>query len=399
VDPSRRRRRPTPAVYRRRRLAALGILTALILLFVLVASAGRDGPPLTAEQIRVLERELGEEAEPVRFTVSVSGDLLVHSPVWAQALENGGGAAYDFTPFFAEVRPWVEGADLALCHLETPLTTGTPSSYPIFATPAELADAIRASGWDGCDTASNHSLDGGMEGIATTDAELDRRRIPHTGSFPTRRESELPMILEVEGVSLGLVAYTDMTNGIPLPEPWAVNVAEDPESGAREILADARAAERAGADGVIVNMAWGEENSTEPSPEQLDLARRLTSSPLVTVVVGAGPHVVQPIRRINGKFVVFSEGNLVSNQSALAGLPTETQDGLIALLDFVAKGEEVRVARLRYLPTWVRLDDYVVLPADPRADPAYADSLRDSYERTVAIAGRGPGIAPVRPRR
>ena len=146
-----------------------------------------------------------------------------------------------------------------------------------------------------------------------------------------------------------------------------------------------------------MNMHWGDENSTEPSGSQLELARLLTASPLVTVVVGQGPHVVQPIRRINGKFVVFSEGNLVSNQSPLAGLPAETQDGLIALLDFVADGEGVRVERVRYVPIWVRLDDYVVLPARPAADPNYADSLRDSYERTVGIAGQGRGFAPVAP--
>jgi Bacterial capsule synthesis protein PGA_cap len=49
----------------------------------------------------------------------------------------------------------------------------------------------------------------------------------------------------------------------------------------------------------------------------------------VTAIVGQHAHVVQPIRRVNGKIVVFGEGNLVSNQSG-ACCPTESQDGLIA---------------------------------------------------------------------
>jgi poly-gamma-glutamate synthesis protein (capsule biosynthesis protein) len=264
--------------------------------------------------------------------------------------------------------------------------------------PDELADAVRASGWDACTTASNHSLDGGEDGIATTGRELDRRGIAHTGSFTSPRERNRPLILEVKGVKLGLVGYTDMTNGIPLPEPWAVNVAPcDDDDRAEAILRDVKLARDAGAEGVLVNMHWGDEYSTEPNECQVDLAERLTRSPMVAAVIGQGPHVVQPIRRVSGKFVVFSEGNLVSNQSALAGLPTETQDGLIALLDFVADQEGVRVERVRYVPTWVRLDDYVVLPAAAGSDPAYADSLRDSRQRTVALAGRGRRIVPVRP--
>lgn len=104
---------------------------------------------------------------------------------------------------------------------------------------------------------------------------------------------------------------------------------------------------------------------------------------MITTVVGQGPHVVQPIERINGKFVVFSEGNLVSNQSPSAGLPAATQDGLIALLRFRARGDEVEVRRVEYAPTWVHLGDYKVLPASGA-----------SYDRTVRVAGRGDGIKP-----
>jgi poly-gamma-glutamate capsule biosynthesis protein CapA/YwtB (metallophosphatase superfamily) len=374
---------------------AVLVLAAILLGGVFVTGADdSDDPPEGAPWS--LRGSAGEDP-PTRFTVSASGDILIHSPLWVQALENGGGD-YDFAPFFEEIRPWVGRVDLALCHLETPLTTGEPTSYPIFATPDELADAVRAAGWDACTTASNHSLDGGEEGIATTDRELDRRRILHTGSFPTPRERDRPLILDVNGVKLGLVAYTDMTNGIPLPEPWAANVAScDDDDRAEAILSDAKDARDAGAEAVLVNMHWGDEYSTEPNECQIELAERLTRSPLVAAVIGQGPHVVQPIRRVNGKFVVFSEGNLVSNQSALAGLPTESQDGLIALLDFVADEEGVRVERVRYLPTWVRLDDYVVLPAAAGSDPAYADSLRDSRQRTVAIAGSGRRVTPIMP--
>jgi hypothetical protein len=84
---------------------------------------------------------------------------------------------------------------------------------------------------------------------------------------------------------------------------------------------------------------------------------------------------------------VFGEGNLVSNQTS-ACCPAESQDGLIALIDLVQRDGRVRAKRVRYVPTWVRHPDYRVLPA-------VRGSL--SWKRTVAAAGRGPGIGPVRP--
>lgn len=390
------RRRESAATYRRRRLAALGAALALGIGIVGIGGAGHDDVTrLSAEQALRIERT----ADPVRFTVSVSGDLLIHSPLWDRALVLGNGD-YDFAPMLAELRPHVARADLALCHVETPMTPRPPSSYPIFNTPPELARAIAKTGWDACDTASNHSLDQGQYGIDATAEALDRAGVPHTGSFRSPAERRRPLLLDAAGVTLGFIAYSDSTNGIPLPQPWSENVApveEDAALKAKRILADARRAARAGAEGVILNMHWGDEYATEPNAAQLELARRLVASPLITAIVGQGPHVPGPIRRLKGKFVVFSEGNLISNQSPLAGLPAETQYGLIALLHCVADGRGVRVERISYVPTYVRLTDYTVLPVgsalrEQAEDPAALDA---AYDTVVELAGRGPRITPV----
>jgi hypothetical protein len=68
--------------------------------------------------------------EATRLTIAASGDFLIHTPVAAQALANGGGTRYDFAPMFRPVRRWIRGADLALCHVETTLVPGRPAGYP-----------------------------------------------------------------------------------------------------------------------------------------------------------------------------------------------------------------------------------------------------------------------------
>ncbi len=336
--------------------------------------------------------------KPIRFTVSASGDLLMHQPLLDRARANGGGREYDFAPFFRRIRSHVEGVELALCHVETPMGPGPPSTYPIFNTPTGLAASIRRSGWDACSTASNHSNDQGQAGIDGTVKALHQREIEHTGSFRSPRASKRPTIVSVRGVRIGFVSYTDGTNGITSPHPWSLNeyAAANPDAGAEAILDDARRAKRAGADAVIVNIHWGTEYARSPNPSQLRVAELITRAESVDVVIGQHPHVVQPIRKMNGNFVVFSEGNLVSNQSPASGQPAATQDGLIALLDFNVRRERVRIRRVRYVPIWVRHGDYVVLPARAGADPDHAAALRASYARTVAVAGREKRIKPWR---
>jgi hypothetical protein len=328
---------------------------------------------------------------PVRLTVAVSGDLLPHLPIVARAHALGGDRRYAFAPLFRELRPRIRRATLALCHVETPLVPGSPAGYPRFRTPPALAHAIRVTGWDVCSTASNHTLDAGRRGVETTLRALDRARVRHTGSFASRRARRRLVILRARGVRVAFLAYTASTNGIRPPRPWSVNLAS-----AGRVLRDARRARRAGAQAVLVNLHWGTEYRHAPDPQQRRLALRLARSRAITAIVGQHAHVVQPIRRVRGKWVVFGEGNLLSNQTT-ACCPAASQDGLVAILHLRVKGKRARVERIRYVPTWVRHPDYTVLPVGRAirrglADPA---ALRASWRRTVRVAGTGRRLRPL----
>ena len=171
-----------------------------------------------------------------------------------------------------------------------------------------------------------------------------------------------------------------MTNGIPLPHPWSVNLAR-----AGRILRDARRARRAGARVVIVNLHWGTEYRHAPDAFQLALARRLARSHAITAVVGQHAHVVQPIRRIGRLWVVFGAGNLLSNQTA-ACCPAASQDGMLVRLHLRVTPRRAHVERITYTPIWVRHPDYTVVHA--------ARSERASWRRTVAVVGRSRRVLP-----
>ena len=62
--------------------------------------------------------------EPVTVTIVAAGDILPHAPVIANAARNAerSDAEFDFAPMLEEVSAFIEGADLGICHIETPLS-------------------------------------------------------------------------------------------------------------------------------------------------------------------------------------------------------------------------------------------------------------------------------------
>jgi poly-gamma-glutamate capsule biosynthesis protein CapA/YwtB (metallophosphatase superfamily) len=350
---------------------------AIGLIGVVLAWAGSGGSSVAAAGKRT--------APPVSLTVEVNGDILVHGPVWRRALQDGHGT-YDFAPMLREIRPYVRSADLAICHVETPMSPRPPQGYPVFNTPTQLARAIKETGWRICDTASNHSLDQGQYGVDQTGLALDRAGVVHTGSFPSPAAQGRTLIVTVKGVKVAFLAYTEMTNGIPLPHPWSVNIAS-----VDTVRHAARVARRRGAQVVIVNFHWGTEFESQPSAFQLDTARALAADPDITAIVGQHVHVVQPISRVDGKLVVFGEGQLLSNQSS-ACCPAQTEDGMLVFLHITVDRGGSKLVSIGYMPTWDRHPDYTVLPiGDALArHEAPAAVLRASYDRTTSVVGRIP---------
>ncbi|MHC3467506.1 CapA family protein [Streptomyces sp. 7R007] len=251
------------------------------------------------------------------FTLVASGDVLPHTSVIDRARFDGGGTTYDFRPMLAGVRSVVARADLALCHMETVYgANGDYTGYPLFKSPPEIAQGLAATGYDGCSTASNHSLDDGAAGIDRTLDALDRAGVRHAGTARTEAEARTTTLLRAGAAKVAHLAYTYDTNGFPLPpgQPWAVDFMDQ-----NRIIADARAARRAGADVVVVSLHWGTEWQDEPDQQQLALAQTLTASrtggrPDIDLVLGTHAHVPQAYEKVNGTWVVYGMGDQVAGE-------------------------------------------------------------------------------------
>jgi len=328
-------------------------------------------------------------------TLIFGGDVLMHTPLWAQAERNArrttGRRGFDFRPMFDDVRSLISRADLAVCHLETPIAPrGEPlSTFPLFGVPREVVPALADAGFDRCSTASNHALDRGAAGIDATVAELLANGISQTG-MARRAEEIRPTVIEVNGLRLAHLSYTFSYNGLQTPanEPWR-SALIDP----RRIIRDARTARSMGAEAVIVSLHWGTEKRSEPNSYQVDIAERLMQSPAISLIIGHHAHVVQPIEDVNDKWVVYGLSNLISNLPSDERWPAKSQDGLLVEFTLARTPSGVGVSRPRAYATWVDKDAgwIVRLAASAARDGSLpkrtSDDARESLARTAAIVG------------
>ena len=393
----------------RQRMKATRTLAAAALFVAASACAGGRGAdpprsPTTRTASPAPTTATGAPQAASSFTIVSGGDILLHMSV-NQAARAGSG--YDYTQLLAGIRPWIEGADLALCALEVPIVPPgeKPSNYPAFGSPPQIADSLKALGWDGCALATNHSMDRGFPGVVSTVDNFDRVGLGRHGTARTGEESTRIQYYKVRSggrdVVVAHLSATTLTNGIPLPKgaEWSWNVVGSlGRRSVGDLVEDARRARRQGADIVVVSMHWGTEYVSQPTAEQTAVGDQLAKSGQIDLVFGNHSHVPEPVAKLaggpggRGMWVVWSMGNTISGQTVqnhgyrvMAGLMTT------ATVDVPAKGP-ARVSNL----------EWTAIAQDERTDRVFQLSRLTSGERPASmtlspaeIASRAKATYPV----
>jgi poly-gamma-glutamate synthesis protein (capsule biosynthesis protein) len=349
----------------------------------------RDPPP-TATEPTLPKIEATSTTIPVRtFTLVATGDIISHGAV-AERADANVDDGWDYSEMFRRVRPILTGADLALCHLESPLSMDDDdlSFSGIFRVPSSLADAVAGAGYDGCSLASNHALDSGRSSVDATLHHLRRVGLG-TAGMADSADATGPAWYQPGGIRVAHLSYTDLMNSRDLPAdpPWLVGYLAP-----AGVEADAAAAVADGAEFVVVSLHWGEEYRVQPTDRQAVLVDRLLAMPDVDLVLGHHAHVLQPVVRRDGKVAVIGLGNFLTNQpgddeNPCGPCPPSTQDGMIAWFAVADGIDGPSVVDAGYVPTWVDRDHaYEIVPIgidDPeQVDPAL---LAESAARTAAV--------------
>jgi poly-gamma-glutamate capsule biosynthesis protein CapA/YwtB (metallophosphatase superfamily) len=350
---------------------------SLLMIAACGSPTSADAPPAASPS------SASASAAPQGFTLLATGDVLIHQDLELTAGARQDDGSYDFSAVLAPVAPLIRRADLAICHLETPVAPrgGPYRGYPSFAVQPEIVDALAGAGYDLCSTASNHSLDDGAAGLARTLDALDAAGIAHSGTYRTEADSLQPTIVDVHGIKVGHVAATYGLNGggPPADRAWEVSVADVPDVAG--MLAAAARAKAAGAKVVIASLHCCVEYQHDPTGAQVAAVRTLLASPDIDLVLGHHAHVVQPFESIGGEWAAYGLGNFVA-EMAKGGDP---YDEVAARFTFT-RGADGRftVTKAEAIPLHVDvLNGRVeVVPADPAA-----------FGRVAEVLGRRGAVA------
>lgn len=299
------------------------------------------------------------------ISMLVNGDLLFHPNLWKHfAGANTAatdGTAFDFTPLFETMKPYIQASDIAVCEFETPIAKrgGPYTGYPVFNVPPEVADAAASVGYTACTHATNHSWDQGADGIARLWDTLASKGIAQTGSYKTEEDSTKPLVIDspTGGGKLGLVTGTVSLNGMTADHDWQVDrlrEAGDPQhqSDIDRAVAKAKAAREQGADVVAMAMHSVQEYIDYADSWQVSEAHELADTGAFDVIYGAGCHCAQPIENYNDTWIIYGLGNTVT-VSAPASRIVNNQ-GVTARIQFAGRKGVAgawRVSRIDWVPT------------------------------------------------
>lgn len=296
---------------------------------------------------------------PPQFTDAVwigVGDIMSHTPQLPGAYVKETDS-YNFTDVFSPIADIVAEGDWVMANLETPIAGKDYgyTGYPTFNAPVELAQALWDNGFNIFSTANNHTLDKGVTGAMLTLEHVQNIGFTTVGSARDAEEAGKSVIVEHNGIAMGLLSYTYGTNGIPIPDgkEFIVNLIDKDR-----IIADMDQLRKDGADVITIALHFGNEYQTQPTEEQKTLARALIAAG-ADIIAGSHPHVLQPyelVTTVNDEglerqgLIIYSMGNFISNQRG------DSKDyGAIFRVDLRKHYDTgtIEIKEVTVTPTWV----------------------------------------------
>jgi hypothetical protein len=248
------------------------------------------------------DRALQLRVRPVRLAAvgdvspgSALADVRAHGPSW----------------HWAKVGPWLRARDLVIANLETAVGTGgrpwPRKNYHFRSPPATIRAMARAGGVDVVTVANNHGVDFGRRTFTSGLATIRRAGVLPTGGGTNLDRALAPAIVVRGGLRIAILGFDGY-------QPFGFWATAGRAGLAPATVAAVRRAVRAArprADIVVAYLHWGVELETTPNAQQ----RRLASAAFAAgadVVLGAHPHVLQPVRtKPGGRLVAYSLGNFV----------------------------------------------------------------------------------------
>lgn len=292
-------------------------LICILLLIVGCTTTEKQEPEVT---VIPPQEETEEEINEDCVSFSAVGDNIMHTLLLEEAETDDG---YDFSGFYTNIASYIRSADLSFINQETILGGGTPSGYPEFDTPDEMAETLSNIGFDIINGSTNHALDKGLDVLLHSISVFEEYDdLTYIGLYKSQSDRDNIRIIECNGIKIAFLAYNQTVNDHTIPNSYCINFFDEDL-----ITSDVKKAKEL-ADFVIVSCHWGSEDSDTLNSYQTVYSKLLASLD-VDVILGTHTHTLQDIVWLDGNdghqtLCAYSLGNflsgMMSEESQLGGM-------------------------------------------------------------------------------
>ena len=232
------------------------------------------------------------------------------------------GVRYPWT----SVAPVLRRADVAFGNLECAISTRgfpVPKEFNFRGSPASLRAMAAFPEFDVLNLANNHVGDYGTTAMLDTIRYIRRYGMVPVGAGGSLASASRPRVFQALGLRIAFVGFSDILPASFFAGPGRAGTQQ---ATAENIRASVSRAKRR-ADVVIATFHWGIERATVEDGRQRAFATEALAAG-ATAVIGAHPHVLQPIRSVGRRrLIAYSLGNFVFG----AGSPGTTSTGILQL--------------------------------------------------------------------
>jgi poly-gamma-glutamate synthesis protein (capsule biosynthesis protein) len=215
---------------------------------------------------------------------------------------------------FKYVKGIFKNGDIVFGNLEAPISNYTDNNgfeANFFRADPNVIEGLKNAHFNVLSVANNHIMEHGEKAFLSTVKSLKENNITSVG---VANKTE---ILEIEGFKIAIMAYSFVDDFIN-------NSLYNKISSERKILENIKNI-RDSVDLIIVSLHWGYEYVPFPSPEQVEIGRKLIKGG-ANIILGGHSHVLQSYEIYKGKPIVYSLGNFIFDHTYIKS----TQETAIA---------------------------------------------------------------------
>ncbi|MCX6715987.1 MAG: CapA family protein [Candidatus Taylorbacteria bacterium] len=280
------------------------LLTALFVFDrTYVPADGINSDNHSMDSFALLNTETNAEKKDAMVRMLFVGDMMFDRGVASHAQK------YGIDSLFSNIERLFLDSHMIVGNLEGTITN-KPSlaekdhSVLRFTFDPMFAGLLKRLNFSAVSLANNHALDFYGDGYYQTVRNLATVGIASFGS--PRNDENISMKFDVQGKTICLVGYHDLY--IPDPAPALKEVGEI----------------RPDCSYVVLSVHWGDEYKQTVTERQKMLARKFIDAG-VDLIIGAHPHVVEPVEIYKNKAIFYSLGNFIFDQN----LSFATEHGLV----------------------------------------------------------------------